>query len=323
MLPFEKITREIITKREASTNPDLGTAPEKRTVQEMLTYGIINMDKPAGPTSHQVSDMLKNVLKIDKAGHSGTLDPAVTGVLPIALGRATRIVANLLNAGKEYIALMHLHKEVPKNEIQEVFKKFTGKIIQLPPIRSSIKRQERARTIYDMEILDTKDKDILFSVSCQAGTYIRKLIHDIGQELKVGAHMQELRRTKAGPFNESTLFTLQDVTDALHYYKKGNEKFIRKVIQPIENAIAHLPKIWISDGAVEPLCHGTDLAVPGVVNHHTVLQKKYTVAVMTLKDELVAVGSMRMDSIELREKEKGIAVKIEKVFMQPGTYKTK
>ena len=157
--------------------------------------------------------------------------------------RATRIVEYLLHAGKEYIALMHIHKEMPEKSIRDMFEKYTGKIRQLPPIRSSVRRKMRSRNIYYIEVLEIDKKDVLFRVGCEAGTYIRKLIHDFGQSLGCGAHMAELRRTKAGPFNESTLVTLHDLADAYWYYKnEKNEKFIRKIIQPIESAL-FMPKI--------------------------------------------------------------------------------
>ena len=237
-LPFEKIKREILLKKEAQTSDKFGFYPENRTVEELMQFGVINIDKPAGPTSHQVSAYLQKILNLDKAGHSGTLDPNVTGVLPITLNKSTKIVQTLLKAGKEYICLMHLHRPVEEFELYKVFEKFTGKIKQLPPIKSAVKRQIRERRIYYIELLDIIEQDVLFKVGCQAGTYIRKLVHDMGQELKVGAHMAQLRRTKAGPFNETSLFTLQDVSDAYYYYKeKKNDKFIRRVIMSIERAV--------------------------------------------------------------------------------------
>ena len=264
-LPFEKIKREILLKKEAQTSDKFGFYPENRTVEELMQFGVINIDKPAGPTSHQVSAYLQKILNLDKAGHSGTLDPNVTGVLPITLNKSTKIVQTLLKAGKEYICLMHLHRPVEEFELYKVFEKFTGKIKQLPPIKSAVKRQIRERRIYYIELLDIIEQDVLFKVGCQAGTYIRKLVHDMGQELKVGAHMAQLRRTKAGPFNETSLFTLQDVSDAYYYYKeKKNDKFIRRVIMSIERAVSHLPKIWVIDTAVDSLCHGASLAVPGI-----------------------------------------------------------
>ena len=248
----------------------------------------------------------------------------MTGALPIAVGRATRVVQVLLKAGKEYTAIMHLHKKIEEKKIKKVFKEFTGKIRQKPPIKSAVKRVERTREIYYLDILEIQDQDVLFRVGCEAGTYIRKLIHDMGKKLEIGAHMSQLRRTQAGPFTEETLFTLQDLQDAFYYYKKENkEKYLRKIIQPVENAIAHLPKLWVFDSTVEPLCHGSDLKIPGISKLNDKINKDDTVAVLTLKNELIALGTAILTSEEIMNQEKGIAVKTDKVFMDPETYKAK
>ncbi len=319
-LPFENIKRELIIKKESETDYSFGLKPEERLSKDIIDYGVINIDKPSGPTSHQVSEYLQRILDIKKAGHSGTLDPKVTGVLPIALGRATRVVEYLLKAGKEYIAVMHLHKEADEKEIKKIFKELEGKITQLPPVKSSVKRQERKRTIYYTEILEIDKQDILFKIGCEAGTYIRKYIHDFGQKIGTGAHMAELRRTKAGPFDESDLFTLQDVADAMHYYKKGDDTFIRKVIQPVENAVRHLPKISVLDSAVNSICHGVDLKAPGISMLETGIKIDDDVALFTLKNELIAIGKACFDSETIKKLEKGVVINVKKVFMEPGIY---
>jgi len=320
-LPFERIKREKFVRKQAKTDTKFGSRPENRSISKIINYGVININKPKGPTSHQVSAYAQNILGIDKAGHSGTLDPKVTGVLPVAIGRATRIVQTLLPSGKEYIAIMHLHKDVDEDKIREVCKNFVGKIKQLPPIKSAIKRQWRYRKVYYIDIIEIDEKDVLFRVGCQAGTYIRKLVHDIGNELGVGAHMAELIRTKAGPFNEDEMFSLQDITDAFWFYKEeDNEKYIRKVIKPIEYAVSHLPKIWVIDSAVDSICHGADVKVPGISIIESDIQVDELIAVMTLKDELIAIGNSKMISKEMLKLDKGIAIKVSKVFMERSIY---
>lgn len=320
-LPFEKIKREIIIRRNVKPSERYGINPHKRKIADLIEYGIINIDKPKGPTSHQTSAYVKEILKKKKSGHSGTLDPNVTGVLPVAVGRATRIVQSLLKAGKEYVGIMHLHKEVSKEELDKVIQSFIGKIRQMPPVRSAVKRQWRTREIYYIDILETDGKDILFKTGVEAGTYIRKLCTDIGGKLGVGAHMSQLRRTKAGPFNESTLVTLQDLKDAFWYYEKeNNEKFLRNCIKPFEVAVAHLPKIWVLDTAINPICHGVNLKVPGISKLESQINPDDIVAVMSLKDELVAVGIAKMGSNSMFKKDKGLCVKIEKVFMDENVY---
>jgi len=319
-LPFEKIEKKILVKKEAETSPKFGSYPDKRTAEELINYGIVNIDKPKGPTSHQVSAYVQKILNISKSGHAGTLDPRVTGVLPIALGKATRISHYLLKAGKEYVAIMHLHKDVKEEKIRKTCREFVGKIKQMPPIKSAVKRQIRERKVYYFNILEIQEKEILFKVGCQAGTYIRKLVHDIGKKIGTGAHMTELRRTKVGPFDENTLFTLQDLTDAYHYYKnEDNEKYLLKIIQPIENAVEHLPKIWVLDTTVDTLCHGANLKNPGIAKLESPIEPDQDVALLTLKGELIAIGKAKATSEKMMG-EKGVAVNTDTVFMQPGTY---
>lgn len=323
LLPFEKTKREILVKKEAETDSSKGCNPNERIVDELIKYGVITLNKPSGPSSHQVTDYVKKILNIKKAGHGGTLDPKVTGVLPIALDKATRIVQVLLSAGKEYICLMYLHKNISEVDIRKVFEKFTGKIRQLPPKKSAVKRQERDREIYYIEVMEIDGQDVLFKIGCQAGTYIRKLVHDMGKELKVGAHMQQLVRTKAGPFSDKDMVSLHDLKDAYEFWKEGNETEIRKCIKPFEMAVEHLPKIWVFDGAVDPLCHGSDLYVPGVSKLDNKMNKDDTVAVFTLKNELISVGKAEMTTEEMLKNQKGIAVNGNKVFMERGTYGNK
>ncbi len=323
-LPFEKRRAKLLEKRQAETDPAFGCSPENRTADILLEYGIVNLNKPAGPTSHQVSDYLQRILHIEKAGHSGTLDPGVTGVLPVALGRATRIVQMLLTAGKEYVGVMHLHDEVPTKTLEAAIKKFTGKIMQLPPLRSAIKRQLRQREIYYFEILEINGKDVLFKVGCEAGTYIRKLCHDLGIALKTGAHMAQLHRTKAGPFTDSDYVTMQDLEDAYWYWtNEKNDKLLKKYIMPVEKGVEHLPKVYVQDSAVDTICHGASLKVPGIVKLDSDVEKGKTVAIMTLKNELIALGEAQQSAEDILKAERGEAVKTHKVFMLTGTYPAK
>lgn len=320
-LPFEKGQREVLVRREVETSPKFGCEPEKRTTEELLHYGVVNIDKPQGPTSHQVSAYAKNILGAHKGGHSGTLDPNVTGVLPVALGDGTKLVQALLPAGKEYVCLMHLHDDYSEEKIREVCQSFVGKIKQLPPVKSAVKRQWRFRRIYYLEVLDIDGRDVLFRVGCQAGTYIRKLCHDIGKKLGSNGHMQELRRTKAGGFGEDTLVTLHDLEDAMWYYKhEKNDVALRQFVLPIEYGVRHLPKIWILDTTVDTMCHGASLKAPGISKIEADIQVDDFVAIMTLKDELVAFGRAAMTSREMQKMRKGVAAKLERVFMRPGTY---
>ncbi|WP_457554864.1 RNA-guided pseudouridylation complex pseudouridine synthase subunit Cbf5 [Candidatus Pyrohabitans sp.] len=319
-LPSE-VERKLITRARAKTSVGFGKRPEERTIEEHITYGFVNLDKPRGPTSHEVVAWVKRILKVKKAGHGGTLDPKVSGVLPIGLEKSTRVLQVLLPAGKEYVCVMRLHGDVPESRIREVFTEFTGTIVQRPPVKSAVRRLLRTRKIYYLELLEQDARDVLFRVGCEAGTYIRKLCHDMGEVLGVGAHMLELRRTKSGSFTEETLVTLHDLCDAYHFWREdGDESFLRRVILPVEFAVKHLPRVVVRDSAVDALCHGADLAVPGIVKVDSELSEGDPVAMFTLKGELIALGRAKLDTKAILTENSGIAVKTTRVLMPPGTY---
>ena len=320
-LPFEQIERKVFVKKESVTDKKYGKEPEERTINELLNNGVICLNKLQGPSSHQVTDYIKQILKVEKAGHGGTLDPNVYGVLPVSLGKATKIMDALLKAGKEYVCIMHLHSEIPISKIHKSSKEFIGKIIQLPPVKSAVKRQLREREVYYLEILEIKNKDVLFKIGCQAGTYIRKICDNWGKFLETHAHMAELIRTKAGPFNEKEMYSLHDLKDAYELYKtENNESLLRKIIKPTEYGISHLPKIWILDSTVDTICHGADLNIPGISKLESGIEKNNLIAILSLKNELVGLGIDLLSSEEIMSLNKGTAVKTTKVFMDPEIY---
>ena len=240
--------------------------------------------------------------------------------MPIALEKATRVVQTLLKSGKEYVGLMHLHEKIKSSKIHKTVNKFTGKIEQLPPIKSAIKRRLRIREIYYLRILEIDDQDILFKIGCEAGFYVRKFCHDFGLALGTKAHMQQLIRTRVGAFNDSNWHSLHDLKDAYEYYKEGNETKLRKIILPFEFGVSHLPKIWVLDSAVDSLCHGYYLASPGISKLNSNINKDDIIAIFTLKNELICLGKALFNSDELMKKDKDIVVKNSKVFMEPGVY---
>lgn len=312
----------LITKSKSITNPEYGCKPEEREISDYINNGVINLDKPSGPTSHEVDSWVKRILKLDKTGHGGTLDPKVTGVLPVGLADATRAIQLLLTAPKEYVCLLTFHSDVEETEIRRVFEEFTGKIFQLPPVKSAVKRELRTRNVYYSTIYEIKGRDVLFRIGCEAGTYVRTYCHNIGEALGVGAHMAELRRTQVGSFRErENLVTLQDVTDAYHFYiEDDDESFLREAIMPMERAADYLPKVIIKDSAVDAICHGADLASGGVAYLSDDIKKGDIVAIETLKGELVAAGNSLYFSDEILAAEKGFVVNTSKVFMKPDIY---
>lgn len=317
--------REVLVRAEDITDPRYGCEPERRPILEHIRLGFLNLDKPVGPTSHEVVAWVKRLTGVGKAGHAGTLDPKVSGVLPVALEDATKALRALAKADKEYVCLMHLHSDVPQHRLQEVLSEFTGEIYQRPPLRSAVKRQIRKRKIYSLQLLEREEKDVLLKISCEAGTYVRKLVFDIGEALGCGAHMLELRRVRSGPFTEDdTLVKLQDVADAYALWKEeGREDMLRRVILPVEASVRALPKVVIRDGAVDAICHGASLAAPGVLRVETGISVGSLIAVMTLKGELVALMEALMTSKQMYEADKGLVAKPVRVIMRPGTYPRK
>ncbi|MCL2642336.1 MAG: RNA-guided pseudouridylation complex pseudouridine synthase subunit Cbf5 [Candidatus Bathyarchaeota archaeon] len=310
-------------KSEDRTNPKFGHKPSERPAEEYIKYGVINLDKPAGPTSHEVAAWTKKILKLTAIGHGGTLDPQVTGVLPVTLEESTKIVQALLYAGKEYICVMKLHGDVQESQVRCVLAEFEDLIYQRPPLRSSVKRQVRTRRIYYNEFIEMDGRNVLFKVGCEGGTYIRKLCYDIGEILGVGAHMQELRRSRAGPFTEdsSMHITLHDIAYWFgEYQTKRDPAILRKFIDPMESALGLVPKIVVRDSAVDALCHGASLTAPGVVSVDSGIQKDALVAVMTLKGEVVTLSKAVETTEQILELEHGIVAAPERVLMPRGTY---
>jgi len=315
--------RESLTKTEDRTNPKFGHNPFERPDGEYIKYGVINLDKPAGPTSHEVAAWTKKILKITAIGHGGTLDPQVTGVLPVTLEESTKIVQALLYAGKEYVCVMKLHGDVEESQVRRVLAEFEDLLYQRPPLRSSVKRQIRTRRIYYNEFIEMNGRNVLFKIGCEGGTYIRKLCYDIGEILGVGGHMQELRRTRAGPFveNSSTHVNLHDIAYWFDEYKtKKDPTILRKFIQPMETCLELIPKVTVRDSAVDALCHGASLTAPGVVTVDSQIQKDTLIAVMTLKGEVITLSKAVEATEQILELKHGIIATPERVIMPRGTY---
>jgi H/ACA ribonucleoprotein complex subunit 4 len=247
----------------------------------------------------------------------------VTGVLPITLEDSTKIVQALLYSGKEYICVMKLHGDVDEAHVRTILKEFEDEIYQRPPLRSSVKRQIRTRRIYFNDFIEQNGRNVLFRVGCEGGTYIRKLCYDIGEILGVGAHMQELRRTRAGPYSETskTCVTLHDVA---YYFAEWQEKkdaaVLQKFIQPMETALELTPKITVRDSAVDAICHGANLTAPGVLSLESGIVKESSVAILSLKGEAIALAKAQLNTDEILNANHGTVATLERVLMARGTY---
>jgi len=244
----------------------------------------------------------------------------VTGVLPLALEDATKTIQSFLLTGKEYVCLMALHGDVDPDRLQTVLREFVGDIFQRPPVRAAVKRDVRRRRIYYIRDPEVDGRDVLFRVGCQAGTYIRKLVYDMGELLEMGAHMRELRRTRAGSFTEADIVSLYDVLELSQSSGDERERLARRIVKPMETAFEYVPKVYLRDSAVSSICHGAELAIPGVVRLSEGIFPRMPIALFTLKEELVALSRALMSSEQMMKEERGLAAKTVRVIMPADAY---
>jgi len=304
---------------ECSEGPDIKRPdPEGAVPEAAIPSGILVIDKPRGPSSHQVTAWVGKMLGVH-VGHAGTLDPQVSGVLLVMLGRAVRLAPLLLQHQKEYVCLMRLHGDTTRQRLDEVMVEFTGRIYQRPPRRSAVARNLRIRTIHSLTVLDIEGRLVLFRVTCDAGTYIRSLCHHVGLALGTGAHMQELRRTKSGAFNESNAYTLHDLADAISSLSNGDGSLLGQMIQPIEAGVHDHPGITIRGSAVDAVVRGAALAGVGVIRSDQ-FKKRELIAIKTETGEFVGIGEALLDSTKIIQGKPGLVVAPRIVFMLPGTY---
>src|SRR3989475_9473223 len=247
-------------------------------------------------------------------------NPMVTGVLPLALEDATKTIQAFLLTGKEYACLMALHGDMEEKKTRAVLEEFVGDILQRPPVRAAVRRDVRKRRIYYIRDIEINGREALFRVGCQAGTYIRKLVYDVGEVLGVGAHMRELRRTRAGSFTEDESFSLYDLMQLSEANGEERELLARRMVKPMESAFEFVPRVYIRDSTVSSICHGAELTVPGIVRLSEGIVPKMSIALFTLKDELVALSKALMSSEEMMKTDHGLAAKTVRVIMPTETY---
>lgn len=295
---------------------------------ELKRYGVINLDKPSNPSSHEVVAWIKRILKVDKTGHSGTLDPKVTGCLITCINNATRLVKAQQSAGKEYVAVVKLHQHVDKVKlVEKALSQLTGPCFQRPPLISAVKKELRVRTIYENCLLDydlKRDMGI-FWVSCEAGTYVRTLCVHIGYILGCGAHMQELRRTRSGALKEDdTMVTMHDIKDAQwHFEKYGNENYLRRVIMPLEILLIQHQRIVVKDTSVNAICYGAQLMLPGVLRYESGIEVGKEIVLITTKGEAIAIAIAQMTTSTIATCDHGIVARTKRVIMERDVYERK
>eukprot|EP01138_Halocafeteria_seosinensis_P003945 gb/GECG01004034.1/.p1 GENE.gb/GECG01004034.1/~~gb/GECG01004034.1/.p1 ORF type:complete len:554 (+),score=83.03 gb/GECG01004034.1/:1-1662(+) len=302
-----------------------GHTPLKRPLSDYISYGCINLDKPANPSSHEVVAWIKRILRVEKTGHSGTLDPKVTGCLIVCVDRATRLVKSQQGAGKEYVAVVRLHDAIESEaKLASAIERLTGALFQRPPLISAVKRQLRIRSVYDSKLLEYDDNRHLgvYWLSCEAGTYIRTLCVHLGILLGVGAHMQELRRVRSGTMDENQhLVTMHDVLDAQWLYdNQKDETYLRRAVKPLEILLTNYKRVVMKDSAVNAVCYGAKLMVPGLLRFADDIGVNEEVVLMTSKGEAVAIGIAQMTTSVMATVDHGVVAKIKRVIMERDTY---
>ncbi|PNF29675.1 H/ACA ribonucleoprotein complex subunit 4 [Cryptotermes secundus] len=305
-----------------------GASPLKRDIREYVRSGYLNLDKPANPSSHEVVAWVKRILKVEKTGHSGTLDPKTTGCLIVCIEKATRLAKSQQNAGKEYVCVFKLHSAVEsEKKVSQGLERLKGALFQRPPLIAAVKRQLRVRTIYESKLLeyDMERNMGIFWVKCEAGTYVRTMCVHLGLLLGVGGQMLELRRNRSGiQSEEAGLVTLHDVLDAQWLYENHkDESYLRRVIRPLEGLLINHKRIIMKDSAVNAVCYGAKIMLPGVLRYEDAIELNEEIVIVTTKGEAIALAIALMTTATIAGCDHGIVAKIKRVIMDRDTYPRK
>lgn len=305
-----------------------GYSPTNRPIDILKHYGVINLDKPSNPSSHEVVAWIKKILKVDKTGHSGTLDPKVTGCLIVCINNATRLVKAQQSAGKEYVAVVKLHQSLDKvKKLEKAIDTLKGACFQRPPLISAVKKELRIRTIYESKLIEyDENRDMgIFWVSCEAGTYVRTLCVHIGYLLGCGAHMQELRRVRSGALKEDeSMVTMHDVKDAQWYFEQyNNDNYLRRVIMPLEILLVGYKRIVVKDTSINAVCYGAQLMLPGVLRYESNIEVGEQVVLISTKGEAIALAIAQMTTSTIATCDHGIVTRTKRVIMDRDVYEKK
>lgn len=302
-----------------------GSSPLMRPLQEYIRYGVMNLDKPANPSSHEIVAWIKRILRVEKTGHSGTLDPKVTGCLIVCIDRATRLVKAQQSAGKEYVGIVRLHSALDDEmKLHKAVETLTGAVFQRPPLISAVKRQLRIRHIYESKLLEYDNEKHLGIIwmSCEAGTYVRTLCVHLGLLVGTGGHMQELRRVRSGIMTENeNLVTMHDVLDSqYHYDQTKDETYLRRIIMPLETLLINYKRVVVKDSAVNAICYGAKFMIPGLLRFADGIEIGEEIVMITTKGEAIAVGIAQMTTSVMATIDHGVVAKIKRVIMERDTY---
>tara|TARA_B100001109_G_C18822679_1_gene455336 strand:- start:164 stop:1123 length:960 start_codon:yes stop_codon:yes gene_type:complete len=306
---------------EVSKPSNHGIDPENLSIEQRLASGFILLDKPPGPTSHQIASWVRDLLGLDRLGHGGTLDPFATGVLPLMAGKSMKLTKGILKTDKTYIAVVKFANETSNATLSDVISKLTGRIYNVPPEISAVKVQVRTRKIYSFEVIEASGKQAIVKIACEAGTYIRTIARDMGLLLGYKVELKELRRENSGRFDLADCVTLQEIADAVWLWKEcDNPAALQKIIHPTEKLLLDKPYIIVKDSAASALCHGAPLLRPGLVEVSDKLSSGLEVAAFTSKNEIVGIVKMTKSFNELSTETTGEIGKPVMILMEQERY---
>ena len=314
---------EIFFDDKSTTNIKFGCLPLNRSLDELLDSGILLVKKPRGPTSHQLTAWIREILGIKKIGHGGTLDPMATGLLTILCGRATRLTDIILKGDKRYISVIRFGKDIELTDVEEILKNLSGEIYNVPPKESAVKVQVRTRIIKSLKLIDYDQSARIaaIEISCVAGTYIRTLTRDIGLLLNTSCEMLELHRDQTSIFDETMACDMHQLKDAIFLWKEHNdERGLIKLLTPIESILGEIPSITVKDGAVAAMTHGAPLAKPGIISSSSEFKSGSIIVIKSLKGEAVALAETLVDFDKLMSMKNGHVAIAKSVLMPTGIY---
>ena len=310
-----------ILDSEAGTDPHFGTMPDERTIEQLLASGFILVDKPAGPTSHQLAAWARDLFGLQRLGHGGTLDPFATGVLPLMAGRCMKITNKVLKHRKSYIAVFRFKTPPTEGQLDEIMGKMTGRIYNVPPEVSAVKVQVRTRRIFKFERLDFNEKDMVARITCEAGTYIRTMARDMGLMLGSPVELKELRREHSGVFSLDDCVTMDAVADAVWLWKECvDASALMRIVQPIEKLLADVPRCVVKDSAVAALTFGAPLLRPGIVSVPAGIPSGEDILITSIKGEAVGFVKLTVDTDNIGAMENGEVARPSMVLMDTEVY---
>jgi H/ACA ribonucleoprotein complex subunit 4 len=312
-----------IVDSSAKTNHSFGCIPSERPLEDLLECGVILVDKPPGPSSHQLAAWARSMLGINRIGHGGTLDPFATGLLTLLCGRSTKITGEILKKPKSYVAVIRFKKPVGDAEICDLVSQMQGEIYNVPPKESAVKIQVRTREVSKSALIQSEDggRVHLLSINCEAGTYIRTLVRDLGLLSGNECELLELHRSTSGSLDDQMACSMQQLADAVFLWREHDDpRGLSRLLSPVETVLGDIPNIVIKDGAVSALSHGAPLARPGIVSTPRGLPNGSMVLLSSLKGEAVAIAELSVSSDSIPGMKSGQVATPRTVIMQPGAY---